>query len=150
MFDKLLDLLKLDEPAGSTEERETQSWSLAASALMIEVATADQDFDNDELNTLLKVLSREFSLTPEQLDTLVLNAKSQSSQATSLYQFTRQVNDDCTHEEKYRLMLGLWQVAYADGSIDKYEEHIIRRIADLIHLPHTQFIRAKHEARKPE
>ena len=147
MFDKLFELLKLDEPAGTEAEIQTQSWSLAASALMIEVATADQDFDNDELETLLKILSREFNLTPDQLDTLVLNAKSQSKEATSLYQFTHQVNVDCTHEEKYRLMLGLWQVAYADGSIDKYEEHIIRRISDLIHLPHTQFIRAKHEAR---
>lgn len=147
MFDKLFAMLKLDDPASPQSESKTQGWSLAASALMIEVATADQSFDNTELDALLVILAREFMLTPDQLDSLVLNAKQQSKDATSLYQFTRQVNDDCSNQEKYRLMLGLWQVAYADGSLDKYEEHIIRRIADLIHLPHTQFMRAKHEAK---
>jgi uncharacterized tellurite resistance protein B-like protein len=41
----------------------------------------------------------------------------------------------------------MWKVAYADGSVDKYEAHIIRRISDLIHLPNSQFVRAKQEAR---
>ncbi len=147
MFDKLFSMLKLELPEASVDEPEPTTWALAAAALMIEVATADQDFDNHELDALLAVLKREFMLTPEQLDTLVINAKQQSKEATSLYQFTRQVNDDCSHEEKFRLMLGMWKVAYADGAVDKYEAHIIRRISDLIHLPHSQFIRAKQEAR---
>ena len=147
MFEKLFSILKLEEPAGSPENTETHTWALAAAALMIEVATADQNFDNSELDALLAILSSQFSLTPEQLNTLVTNAKQQSSDATSLYQFTRQVNDSCTHKEKFRLVTGMWQVAYADGAVDKYEEHIIRRISDLMHLPHSQYIRAKQEAR---
>jgi len=147
VFEKLFSILKLDDPANTTEDTETHTWALAAAALMIEVATADQDFDNTELDALLSILSGEFNLTPEQLNTLVTNAKKQSSDATSLFQFTRQVNDSCTHEEKFRLVKGMWQVAYADGAVDKYEEHIIRRISDLMHLPHSQYIRAKQEAR---
>ncbi len=147
MFDKLFSMLKLDDPEIATSESESKGWALAAAALMVEVASADQDFDNDELDALLAVLKREFMLTPEQLDAVVINAKQQSSEATSLFQFTRQVNDDCSHEEKFRLVLGMWKVAYADGSVDKYEAHIIRRISDLIHLPNSQFVRAKQEAR---
>jgi len=63
--------------------------------------------------------------------------------STSLYPLTRYINDNYNNIEKYQLVLALWDVALEDGRIDKYEDHLIRKIADLIYLPHSEFIRAK-------
>lgn len=122
-------------------------YHLAAAALMIEVATIDNACDTIEIKTLRKILVEQFHLSNTQVDELVTLAKAESHEATSLYQFTQLVNIDCTPLEKYRLIRGMWQIAYADTEIDKYEEHLIRKVANLIYLSHSDFIRAKHEAR---
>ncbi len=121
---------------------------LAAAALMIEVATIDEHFDAQELATLKAELQRQFTVDGQALDDMIDLARSESRDATSLYQFTRAINDEFSNQEKLSLMTGMWRIAYADGQLDKYEEHLIRRIADLIHLPHSQFIRAKQLARQ--
>lgn len=120
---------------------------LAAAALMIEVATIDESFDDTETHALTAELRRQFEVDADTLQQLVERARAERNDSTSLYQFTRLVNDAFSHEEKCQLMLGMWRVAFADGSLDKYEEHIIRRVSELIHIPHKDFIRTKLAAR---
>ncbi len=64
-----------------------------------------------------------------------------------MYGFTQLINQHCNPQEKFDLVTYMWRIAYADGDLDKYEEYIIRKVADLIHLGHGEFIRAKHAAR---
>jgi uncharacterized tellurite resistance protein B-like protein len=64
-----------------------------------------------------------------------------------MYQFTQQVNEHCSVQDKFDLIAGMWRIAYADGELDKYEEYVIRKVADLIHVAHSDFIRAKHHSR---
>lgn len=123
------------------------SRQLAAAALMIEVATIDENFDETETRTLTAELRRQFELDTDTLEQLVARARAERNDSTSLYQFTRLVNEAFTAEEKYQLLLGMWRVAFADGNLDKYEEHIIRRISELIYVPHKDFIRTKQVAR---
>ena len=123
------------------------SKQLAAAALMIEVATIDENFDDTETRALTTELRRQFELDEDTLQQLVDRARAERNDSTSLYQFTRLVNDAFSQEEKCQLLLGMWRVAFADGSLDKYEEHIIRRISELIYVPHTDFIRTKQIAR---
>ena len=66
----------------------------------------------------------------------------------SLYDFTSVINEKLSREERYQLLVLLWKVAYADGRVDKYEEHYVRKISDLLYLDQSDFIRAKHEARQ--
>jgi uncharacterized tellurite resistance protein B-like protein len=120
---------------------------LAAAALMIEVATIDEDFDDKETAALTAELRRQFELDNATLHKLVERARAERNDATSLYQFTRLVNDAFTAEEKCLLLLGMWRVAFADGDLNKYEEHIIRRVSELIYVPHTDFIRTKRAAK---
>ncbi len=119
---------------------------LATAALLIEVASADSEFDSRELEALKAVLARKFELNAQQLQELTELAESEHQDATSLYQFTQLINQDCTPEEKYQLLSAMWEIAYADGNLDKYEEHLIRKVAELIYVPHHEFIRAKLEA----
>ncbi len=116
---------------------------LAVAALLIEVATADHVMDNVELEALIKLLERKFSLPHEQLMELADLAKAEAADATSIYQFTQLINNECTPPEKFELIKGMWEIAYADDQLDKYEEYVIRKVADLIHVSHSDFIRAK-------
>ena len=123
------------------------NYQLAAAALMIEIATADTQVAQSELDTLSTILQAEFQLQSAEITALIELARQTQDSATSLYQFTQRINSDCSAADKYRLVANMWRIAYADGHLDKYEEHLIRRVADLIHLSHSEFIRAKHDVR---
>jgi len=142
----LLDSL-VETPPGQSAQLSTDELQLATAALLVEVATIDQKFDKTELNALTTVLATRFSLSKNDLSELIDSAKSASSEASSLFQFTQLINRHCDEDAKYKLACELWTIAYADGVLDKHEEHIVRRIADLIHLRHSDFIRSKHEVR---
>lgn len=116
---------------------------LAVAALLIEVALADQRLSEVELHSLTIILERKFSLAKDELTELIDLAKDETTRATSLHQFTQIVNQHCAMEEKFGLMKAMWEIAYADGDLDKYEDYMIRKVADLIYVPHTDFIRAK-------
>lgn len=116
---------------------------LAVAALLVEVAMADHQFSEVELGNLTTILERKFSLSHDELNELIGLAKNETNHATSLHQFTQLINQYCTTEEKFKLMKAMWEMAYADGNLDKYEDYIIRKVADLIYVPHTEFIRAK-------
>lgn len=116
---------------------------LAVAALLIEVATADHVMDEAELNALISLLERKFSLPHERLVELADLAKAEAADATSIYQFTQLINSECTPQEKFELIKGMWEIAYADNQLDKYEEYVIRKVADLVHVSHSEFIRAK-------
>ena len=99
----------------------------AAAALLLEVARADFNHDERELATVRAALHRTFGLNDEGLDELVAMAEDEAREATSSYQFTRLVNDHFDESQKRELIRAMWEVAYADGRLDKYEEHLIRR-----------------------
>lgn len=148
MLNKIRDFFTTELAREENESLSHDQCQLATAALLIEVASADRNFDPQELEALKKVLARKFELDDQQLEELTALAQSEKEQATSLYQFTQLINQECRPDEKYYLMKAMWEVAYADGNLDKYEEHLIRKVADLIYVPHNEFIRAKLEARK--
>lgn len=133
-------------PTQADPAKAQQRLQLACAALLIEVARADTSQDGVEVATLRSVMQVQFTLDDSAMDELVQLAEVESDMATSLYEFTQLINDEFSIEEKFQLMRWMWQVAYADGEIDKYEEHLIRKLGDLLYIPHQQFIRAKLEA----
>lgn len=148
MLSKIRTFFSTELTRNQDHELTQDQCQLATAALLIEVASADRSFEPEELETLKSLLARKFQLDETQLEELTELAEAEKEQATSLYQFTQLINEDCNPEEKYQLMQSMWEVAYADGNLDKYEEHLIRRVAELIYVPHNEFIRAKLEARK--
>ena len=116
---------------------------MASAALLVEVATIDQNFDAREWQVLQELLVHQCHLSAQEVDDFIKAAQQASRDSASLYDFTQKINRHFSYSEKIELVRNLWRIAYADGSLDKYEEHIIRRIADLIHLSHSDFIQAK-------
>lgn len=118
---------------------------LAAAALLIEMTRADYTVESAEKQALEAVLQNALGLTAEEVAELLHLAGSAADRATSLYEFTRLINDHYSPDEKLSLIEAMWQVAFADGDLDKYEERLIRQVSDLIHVPHKEFIRLKLE-----
>lgn len=127
-----------DSPAFTDRQKQ-----LAVSALLVEIAMADHHFSELEANKLNQLLAQKFSLSANESADLIDLAKTESHDATSLHQFTQIVNTQCSASDKFRLIVAMWEMAYADGNLDKYEDYMIRKVADLIYVPHSEFIRAK-------
>ena len=137
----------LSMDAGSSAPRDDRTLKLTTAALLIEVSRADFDMGPEEKTSIINTLRSTFELSVLELDALVEMAEQEVKQSTSLYQFTRLVNDFYEYDQKLLLISAMWQVAYADDNLDRYEEHLIRKVADLIYVTHPDFIRSKQAAR---
>ncbi|MEE4279676.1 MAG: TerB family tellurite resistance protein [Halieaceae bacterium] len=139
-------ILRLFEDTETDSQRREHDIRLAAAALLVEVARADHDHLEEEASAIAELLVETLELENAEVQALLERAGSAVENATSLYEFTRLINDHYAPDDKRELVASMWRVAYADGDLDKYEEHIIRRVAELIYLPHADFIRSKHDA----
>lgn len=131
--------------AASPAEQE-HAYQLASAALLIEMSRADHEVKGIERDAVARAVRRAFELDESETDELITLAEREADHATSLYEFTRLINRHFDDEQKQHFVELLWHVALADGEIDKYEEHLVRKVADLIHVPHLAYIRAKHDA----
>lgn len=136
-------ILERDAP-GVTGEHAVRC---ATAALLVEVMVTDRRLDAAEIERIPALLRRRFQIADAEARELLALARQEVEESTSLYQFTALINEHFSAADKYGLVRSLWEVAYADGELDKHEEALIRHIAELIHLPHVRFIKARNEAR---
>lgn len=141
-FDKHLDPEKCDD-----EESRLKTYELAGAALMVELMETDRQLDERESEIFVKVLEETFSLDHGDMEEIVRLAQEEARQATSLYEFTRLINDHYDYNEKVKLIESMWRLAFADEKLDKYEESLIRQVAELIYVSHSDFIQAKLKIR---
>lgn len=131
------------KPDDTDPEELQHQLRLAAAALLIEMTRADYTVDSVERQAMENVLQSALSLSEEEVRDLLKLAGTAADRATSLYEFTRLINDHYSREEKLLLVESMWRVAFSDGDLDKYEERLIRQVSDLVHVPHKEFIRLK-------
>lgn len=124
-------------------EDSEQAVRLAACALLFEMVKADYQVNDSELQAMREAIKRVANIDDSAADSLIAIAQSESDSATSLYQFSHLINGNYSPAQKYKLLEALWQIAYADGQVDKYEEHYLRKISELLYIPHSEFIQAK-------
>lgn len=136
------------QPAGGASAPLSNSQKqLAVAALLIEVAMADHIFDEHEMQSLQLHLRKKFAIEDSQLNELIDLAREETSEATSLHQFTSLIHQHCNPQEKFELLISMWELAFADNDLNKYEEYVIRKVADLIYVSHSDFVRAKSIAK---
>jgi uncharacterized tellurite resistance protein B-like protein len=138
---------KVARPAQEPGADREHALRVAAAALMFEIVRADAAVRDEELTVMRASLQGAFGLSREETEELVRLAEQQSRSAASLYEFTSLVDAGLDAEQKKRVVELLWLVAFADGTKDANEEHLVRRIAGLLHVPHPDFIDAKRRAR---
>ena len=125
-----------------------QALQLAAAALLFEIVRADGEVKPEERTVMQAAVQSTFGMPAERTDELMAQAEEASRTAISLFEFTQVVDEAFSAEQKKRVVELLWLVAFADGRKDALEEHLVRRIASLLHVPHPEFIDAKIRARQ--
>lgn len=128
----------------STNDDDEQSLRLATAALMIEMTRADFEVTDDERSAVDSVLRELFAISESEAKELAVLAESEVDNAACLFDFTRMVDQSFTQPQKQRVVEMLWRVAFADTQKDHHEEYLVRKIADLIHVSHEDFIKARH------
>ncbi|NCF17914.1 MAG: TerB family tellurite resistance protein [Haliea sp.] len=132
-----------DMPERESEESKQHRLNVAAAAMLIETARADFTQDEDEQAAMKTLLSGSLGLPATEVQELMETASNRVDEATSLYEFTRIINDHYSAQQKVQLIGAMWAVAFADGNLDKYEEALIRQVAELTYVPHQDYIRCK-------
>ncbi len=133
--------------AGSSEEEAPQNRETlvrrSAAALLIEVARADHDFSEQELEAVVELIQREFELSAEEALALSNQATDDVEQSVSLHEFTSVLHGQLAPEEKSRVVGAMWSMAYADGTLDMYEDALVLKVADLLYVPRPEVMRLK-------
>lgn len=133
--------------AKSDETEENSSMlsrvDLTCAALLIEVMNSDHELDEREQQEFIAVLQESYDIAETDLAELTQLAKDEAHGATSLYEFTRLINDSYDYEQKVSLIENMWRIAFSDERLDKYEDHLIRKVSDLIYVSHSDFIKTK-------
>lgn len=148
MFRKLADRITgaLTAEAGKSEEEREAAVRMATAVLMAEVARADYDYDEREFELLMRLASHHFELSPEAAAELANEASESAEDNVSLHQFTQLLNRNLGEKEKEHVIALLWQIAFADGRLDKYEDSLVLQIGDLLYVNRTRVMRLKHDA----
>jgi uncharacterized tellurite resistance protein B-like protein len=142
MIASLKKIFGFDPPvAGVLEEREPLE--LATAALLIELARSDFSESDNEREAIRHLLQTRFNLSNAALEKLFREATQRADRAVSLHEFTHRLNRELPEAEKIAIVEMLWRVSHADGRIDKHEEHLIRRIAGLLHVSDSDRVRTK-------
>jgi len=129
--------------AGGAKADPGHGLHLATAALLLEVSRADFQVHDKELEAIARILQRQFDFTEPETRELLELARAESEELLSLHPVVRLINDHFDHDGRARIMEDLWQVAYADGKLDKHQEYTVRKIADLLYMPHSVYIRTK-------
>lgn len=141
-------LAVVDTPTDSgVKGKHLDKLQLACAALMIEVINSDHKQDDKEMEEFASVLKQSLHLDPDKLHEVIALARSEAQQATSLFEFTQLINENYTYADKLALMENMWRVTYSDAHLDRYEDHLIRKVAELIYVSHSDFIRTKLKIR---
>jgi len=138
---------KLLQPEVEDEENAEHKLRLAATALMIEVMRVDDEKSNEEIEAIAKASMSKFGILRSEAEELINLASEELHDSTDYHQFTSLINKGYDMPQKLQIIEFLWEVAYADGELNMYEEHVIRKVSDLIYVPHSEFIRLKEKVR---
>lgn len=137
----------LPEPSlanGSGEKTDEHALQLALAALMVEVIESDFENTPEEKDALLDIVKQSFEIEENEANELIALANIEHAESTDYFQFTSLINQNYPADKKIQLIENLWRIAFSDNVLHHYEEHVIRRISDLIYVSHSDFISTKN------
>lgn len=123
--------------------QEARAVQRACCRLMLEVARLDPAGVERKREAVARAMREQFGTQVEELASMIADAARPENRLTSYYRPVALINSRCGAAEKARLIERLWRIAMADGGIDMYEEHLVRKLADLLYVAHADFILAR-------
>ena len=146
LFVQVVQSITAEESAHESGDDRDAAIRMATAVLMLDVARADHVFEETEFDRALQLIKAHFDLQPEQAAQLVNSASDQAEDIVSLHEFTDLLHAHLSDAEKARVVALLWQIAYADGRLDKYEDSLVLKISDLLYVSRGLVMRLKHDA----
>ena len=143
----LFDAITAQPDANSASEPE-HALQLATAVLLVEVMRSDHDIDELERRTILTVLREQFGLSEDENARLLELAEQTADDAYDYHRFTSLLNQRFDPEQKVSIIEHMWRVAYADDHLSAHENHLMRKIAALLYIPHADYVNAKLRARQ--
>ena len=150
MLKKLRDIFNnslINSDQGDSADRD-HALRLATAALLIEVVRADYEEDIKETEAVIWQLQTRFDLTEEETLLLVEEAAQKADHSVSLQEFTRLLHENLSEKEKHSVIEMLWLIALADDHLDKHEDYVVRKVAELLYVTHGDLIRIRNEVKK--
>ncbi|MBT8086509.1 MAG: TerB family tellurite resistance protein [Gammaproteobacteria bacterium] len=145
-FVEVIEAISTSDSAASDSAEREAALRKATAVLMLDVARADQVFEQSELDRTLELIESHFGLSKQEAEELVDAAGDEAADLTSVHQFTKLLHEHLNEDEKARIVSLLWQIAYADGHLDKYENSLVLKISDLLYVSRGRVMRLKHDA----
>lgn len=130
-------------PAEACQSSSDEALRSATAVLLMEVARADTEIGDEERQAIQRLIETHYKIPPVEAQELAASAEQLADDATSLYPFTRLIISECSLGDRINIVKMLWDVSYADGRVDAHEEHLVRKVADLLYVPHREFIRTR-------
>lgn len=146
LISQVVDAIASENAAGPGAADREAALRMATAVLMLEVARADHVFDESEFDRVLKLIETHFELAPEEAAKLVNTAGDKAENLTSVHDLTQLLHEHLDESDKARIVGLLWQIAYADGRLDKYEDSLVLKISDLLYVSRGRVMRLKHDA----
>lgn len=128
---------------GAGETDAAHDVRVATCALFLEMARIDESFTRAEQTVVLSILQREYGLAEKEAEALLAAADRELQESVDYWQFARLINENYSEAEKLAIVEMLWKIVYVDGKLDKYEDYLMHKVANLLRLPHTLLIEAK-------
>lgn len=148
MLNSILDFLDKQLTSRDDPQDQRRQIEVATAALLVEVVRVGRGITDAQRNAVLRAVAERFGLTPAEAADLVRLAERESNQAHDYFQFTSLINKSFTQRQKLRVIELMWQVAYADARLSAQEQHVMRKVAELLYVPHADYIAAKLRASK--
>ena len=138
---------RIDPGHSDVRKADEHRLQVATGALLVEMMRADLEVTEKERAVVVAALQGKFKLTPEETHELFVLAESEADESIDHYQFTSLIKNGYSREQKRKVVEYLWAVAYADANVDKGEEYMVRKIANLVGVSHEEYIEVKLEVR---
>ncbi|MDH3275260.1 MAG: TerB family tellurite resistance protein [Gammaproteobacteria bacterium] len=146
LFIQVVDAVSSTEASATSGEDRDAAIRLATAVLMIDVARADNVFQESEFERILHLIETHFKLTPDKAAELVNTAGETAEDIVSVHEFTQLLHEHLDEAEKARIVALLWKIAYADRKLDKYEDSLVLKISDLLYVSRGKVMQLKHDA----
>ena len=143
----LVQFFKLTEDSAASVS-DAHGLQLATAVLLVEVMRSDANIGDLERAAAVSALRKKFALTDDEMQQLLTHAEHTAKKSSDYFRNTSAINKHFTHAQKIQVVEHMWQVAYADATVDAHENHVISKVAGLLHVTHGEYIAAKLHAKQ--
>ena len=116
-------------------------------SLFVEVSRVDYKIDEKEINFIIEILAKEFNFNSDLIKEK-LNIVRTSERLIGYHPITKYLNENFDINFKKKVVLGLWKIAFINNDLDKYEDHLVRKVSDLLYINHADNMLLRNKAKE--